>query len=377
MADCWESAWSSEGACEAAAILAKNGDSVESDHEARRKAIRWVGQLDGNGRSDRISSCGWMELMFHPSSGGVGWRHRWCRDRACPGCARRRANELRHQLRAHLSERRTTPGRGWLAFVTLTHPKRSLRTEGPGAATTRLLDEWRKLTNRRAFKTAVLGYVRAVEVTYSKRGFPGWHAHIHVVLEIHAEIERVRIEQVIRRMWCSIVGGDEKAQNWQRLSHDRLGQVVKYVTKPFELPEHLAPTFFDEMKGRRLISAGGTWKDFPKHDEDFQAAPGWIPQSAHVAELADMAGREGGIWVFQWLVTEEGPKGVCPWRQPDEDELVCQRAMDASQAWCALKKDPRPVPARVKAPRSGALDPGESIAAAEKPHAPAQPGAPP
>jgi hypothetical protein len=239
-----------------------------------------------------------------------------------------------------------------------------------------LLKEWRKLTNRRPFKSAVLGYVRAVEVTFSKRKFAGWHAHLHVVLEIHPGIERRRAQQVIRRMWCSIVGGDDKAQNWQRLDAHQIGQVVKYVTKPFELPDALAPTFFDEMARRRLITAGGTWRDFPKHDRDFRAAPGWIPQSSHVAELADSAG-DDSAWTFQWVQTEDGVSGVCPWRKPDVGEMVCQRSMSAREAWCALKADARPVTARCKAPRSGALDPGEAKAALRRTHTPAQPGAPP
>lgn len=249
-------------------------------------------------------------------------------------------------------------------FVTLTHPKRRDVDEGPGAAVTRLLAEWRKLSNRRPFKAAVLGYVRATEVTYSQRGYSGWHAHLHLVLEVQRDLRPSDVQRLITALWSEIADADRNAQNFQPLTSDRLGQVVKYITKPFELPDALAPTFFDEMKGRKLISGSGTWRDYAKHDADFEAAPGWIPQGSHVAELVDAAADETRSWVFRWLERDDGvPRPVCPWRDPEPDEAVRCVSMPVRAAWLALARDPRPVQVRSKATRSGALDPGEAPAA--------------
>lgn len=364
----WESLWASRDADAIAEQVAAGGGAAKAlatEYGLRMRALRWVGELDGEGRAARIASCGFMELMFQPATGGVGWRNRWCRDRACPGCARRRANKLRHELREHLELRRTDATCGRFMFVTLTQRKRGIRQESPGAAVTRLLLAWRKLTNRRPFKVAVQGYIRATEVTFSPRGgWPGWHAHLHLVLELGPELRRSDVERYIRHAWCELVDGDDQAQNFQTLTETRLGQVVKYITKPFELPDDLAPTFFGEMKGRRLISGAGTWRDFTKHDDDdYQAAPGWIPQASHVSELIDAAEDPRRLWTFQWLATEKGPRPVCPWREPGPDEVVCQRQLPTGDAWVRLAEDLRSVTLRCKSPARSALDPGETPAA--------------
>lgn len=384
----WATPWASPRAQQLAGVFlraAPHATPGDPSHvEERERALRWVTglvwherakpnamEIGTRDRADRIAACGWLELCFQPKTGRVGYRHRWCRDRACPVCARHRAGRAREQLRAHLVERELARARwmfavdedgaitahrgGELAFVTLTHPKLAFDVESPGAAVSRLLAEWRKLTNRRPFRRMVQGYVRAVECTFSKKGRrevspgvwkhvkeTGWHAHLHIVLELEHGFSDWEASRDIRAAWCGIAGADEHAQNWQALSKAKLGQVAKYITKPFELPDAHAPTFFDEMKGRRLVQGGGTWRDFTKHEDPPDHS--WVPQGLHVAELIDKAKR-GDAFVFRWKVDEDGVT------RPVEygarmDEATVARGMPAREALRILLEDGRPVSKR-------------------------------
>jgi hypothetical protein len=201
----------------------------------------------------------------------------------------------------------------------------------------------------------VQGYVRAVECTFSKKGRrevapgvwryikeTGWHAHLHVILELRHDYAPWDASRDIKAAWCSIAGASEDAQDWQPLTEAKVGQVAKYITKPFQLPDGHAPAFFDEMKGRRLLQGGGTWRDFTKHDDPPDHS--WVPQSMHVAELIDKAKR-GDAVVFRWKVDEEGVT------RPVEygthlHEATTARGMPAREGLRLLMEDGRPVSKR-------------------------------
>lgn len=292
--------------------------------------MRWVHGLWTNGRKrsdrprfERIRRCGWLELTYNPKARSPGYRQNRCRDRACPSCARDRSRQMSAKLRRFRHEREKEVGGRRLAFVTLTH--RKALAEGPGEATTRLLGEWRRLWRRAAIGGAwrrrdgakvwrpgvAQGYVRAVECVWSAAGrktapngatyvtrHDGWHAHLHVVLELADGVSQEEAERAVVGAWLEIADGEAWCQRWQPLTPTRIGQVAKYITKPFELPDHLAPTFFREMGSRRLIESGGTWKeatrDAPRGDlpESYH-----VPQGIHLAELvlAYVRGQDVGI----------------------------------------------------------------------------------
>lgn len=95
----------------------------------------------------------------------------------CPVCARkiaaRRADEVALLLQRHY-------GAGGVAvMVTLT--MRHARGQPLRVLLGQLLAAWRWVTAYRAYKDlAVVGYVRALEITYSDRA--GWHPHLHLLL---------------------------------------------------------------------------------------------------------------------------------------------------------------------------------------------------
>ena len=375
----WDTQTASADACAMAKVFLRGAPHADAQELARfeaeaadrDRALAWVAGLKtrtGTERAERVANCGWMELCFHPRTGAVGWRQRLCKDRCCPACAKRRAGRARDQLREHLVQREADPDHGKLAFVTFTHPKYSIDAEDPGEAVSRTLAEWRKLTNRRPFKFAVTGYVRAVECTYSRKGWhlnaktgvpyyvkeSGWHAHLHIILEIEKTCDAWEVEKSVRAMWCEIAGAEDQCQNWQGFTPAKIGQIAKYITKPFELPAQHAPMFFDRMAGRRLLQGGGTWADFTKHDTD-PPAHEWIPQGQHVADLIDRclvsakqvrAGKPALEWIFRWVEDPDGNLRALGWQEPGPDELERQERMPVHEALARLLTDARSVKKR-------------------------------
>lgn len=346
--------------------------TARTDVAARSRAMSWVARLPtrtGTDRGERIRYCGWAEVCFRPGKGQVGWRHRYCKDRACPVCARNRAAKTRKQLRAHLVAREKA-GCGELVFLTLTQPKLANDREGPGEAISRLLASWRKLRDRRPFRRSVAGYVRAVECVWSRRGWKvqkdgrqfytrqtGWHAHLHIVLELEPVDQHTQwrgVETWITGAWCEIAGGSEKGIDWQPLSRAKIGQIAKYITKPFELPAQQASIFFQDLAGRRLLQGGGTWRYYQRADDEGGKAPaGWVPQGLHVADLIDRltrckTGGEPETVIFTWVVDGDGDIRSGVYKSARECEVGCSVEMTALHAVQLLYADARPIAERGK-----------------------------
>lgn len=362
--ECWAASDDAAGMCREFLLGAPHG--IDPDLLAhgsrmvdREKALRWVDALPTRGgldRSHRIQECGWMEVCVRPpgvdSDLEVGYRQRFCRDRACPACAVIRSVTIRDQLREHLVERESGES-GDRLFVGLTHPKFPVDAESPGHAVTRALKEWAKLRKRRPFQRSVAGYVRAVECVWIARGWKhpkggrpyfvkgsGWHAHLHIMLELEPGVCPWRFEAWCRTAWKEIAGASDLGMDFHDFSDAKIPELAKYITKPFELPERYAPTFFREMAGRHLIYGGGTWKHYAQHDVN--PPTGWVPQARHVAELIDDARKKNEI-TFRWVEDEDGKVRDAVYKPAGDDEIPRHVVMPAREALARLLEDARTI----------------------------------
>lgn len=263
-----------------------------------------------------------------------------------------------------------------MVFVTLTQPKH--RGEGPRAAYDRLMRAWRRLREWRDFKALVVGGVRGVEVPYTtpetnpRVEFKGWHAHLHMAWELAPGVNWSVAKRHVLDRWLRIVGGHELGQDFQELDDTNVHQVAKYATKPFELADDLAPKFFRQMAGCRLIDGWGDWRHFRavarKHEE-----PGdkWCRgPSFHELGRAATAGETVGFTRKVFVQPspdelEQYVRGLCdlakvelamPREQPRvykppepwprftrvKHDQVPAFELDARDCWRALKRDPRP-----------------------------------
>lgn len=175
-------------------------------------------------------------------------------------------------------------------FATLTQVKRPRWEENPREAVHRLHRAWRELTNSktatgRAFHRLFSGGLRSTETTWSPKDaerehggrvrFDGYHAHLHVIIEVRRGVDRAEAAGWLQREWLRLCpGSDAIAQvvrpaNFADLdacvdarNKDDAHQLCKYVSKPLEdVAERPAilRELFSAIHGVRLLAAFGEW----------------------------------------------------------------------------------------------------------------------
>jgi len=193
----------SEAWLAAAGLDARPDDQLAADQERRRRVLDLLGERrtrTGSSRRTRVALCGAAVPCEVPISDPplATWTRLYCRDRWCPVCARRRADELKPRLREWLRQR----GEAGAALALLTLTRRRRGRETAAHAISEVLASWKTLTKRAPWR-AVVGGLRALEVVARKAGdrvrhrgvsvkiaSTGVHAHVHALIEIDLE-ERI------------------------------------------------------------------------------------------------------------------------------------------------------------------------------------------
>lgn len=337
--------------------------------DRRARAMGWIEGLTtatGCDRAERVRRCGEVELCYNPRRDVFAWRHRWCRDRACPACQHQRTLRGQAGLRQRFEERMGLPFEH--LGVTLTTKKLDARIEGPKDAAKRHLAKVRRFTRSQIFQDTVTGYARTLEVVWKARGWStrangsryfvecdGWHAHTHWCLEVRESLPLAKLEE-LRAWWTSNADGlgfesSEEGQKWQHQDERNVGQLAKYITKPFELPPDRALVFFRDMAHTKLVASGGTWAGSytPRDDERF--APHWAPQGVRLHELLEAYLSRGSI-TLRWR-HEQDDLGRPYVRRPSQVEVMAgaeyaERTVEANRIIDALWKDPRTLADRVE-----------------------------
>lgn len=167
-------------------------------------------------------------------------------------------------------------------FLTLTVP--NCASEELNKLIDDMVKGWHRFVNRKAFKTAVKGFFRALEVTRNKKNGT-YHPHFHVVLAVNPSYFDSR--DYIRRdewlhMWCQSMKNDSITQVDVRVMRnkktgDTFGEVLtsavaeaaKYAVKSADyvfkgndnLMDSIVLTLSSALSHRRLIALGGVFKE--------------------------------------------------------------------------------------------------------------------
>lgn len=233
----------------------------------------------GKLRAVRISNC--RRPRVGMVDGVVGEVQLPCLDRMCPNCQADRSAKLGASLRAFVESEQ----RGELVFVTLTQPKRREADESPREAVDRLAQAWRDTTNTknasgRLLRELASGGQRSIEVTWSPKGprsdggwtaYSGWHAHVHAVFELRDGVSLERFRLALVEAWLEASGGKRSAQDVRPCDDRRIGQLCKYVVKPFDCEKAgraRAAQLMRELPGARLFEAWGDWRGWQKRFVD-------------------------------------------------------------------------------------------------------------
>lgn len=202
-----------------------------------------------------------------------------CRQRPCPCCARARARKNAAALQRAMQHRRAVASSMFL-FATLTQAKRPRHDEGAKEAVHRIASTWRQITNSkhavgRRFRELFVGGLRTTETTWAARGdeqhngggvvaFSGYHAHLHVILEVREGVDRSEAAAWLISTWLRYSAGASAAGQCVRpASADDAHQLCKYVTKPLEAvgdKPAILRELFGALHGVRLLQAFGEWQ---------------------------------------------------------------------------------------------------------------------
>lgn len=204
----------------------------------------------------------------------------FCRDRLCPMCSWRRSYKIFGQVSKIMN---LIQNDYEFLFLTLTVPN------VPGELLSSKLDSlqvgWRNFTRHKSFKNSVLGYFKALEITYNKKA-DTFHPHYHVVLAV-SKSYFVSRSYIARDVWLSMW---QKAMNDYSITQvdvrkardkksERVGadvsaflssavaEIAKYAVKSsdylFEdigLSRYVVSVLFPALSDRRLVSFGGCFK---------------------------------------------------------------------------------------------------------------------
>jgi len=201
---------------------------------------------------DGLVTCGGRMFLYRCGHCGKTYRvTSTCKRRTCVFCSKMRKNRL---LGAYLE---VVKGFKWPVFLTLT--LKSVFDEGLRDGIDRLIKAFTKLRHRKFWKVG--GGVYSIEMTKTEKG---WHIHLHSICDC------VWMRQKdISKAWLDVTG-DSYVVDIRRVrgvNGDRRKaclELVKYVSKLWELAPEDKSTIETALKGRKLIhSFGGVKVNLP------------------------------------------------------------------------------------------------------------------
>lgn len=263
--------------------------------------------------SERVRDCA-PELQRigngHPSGEGLRIKTLFagtCKARLCPLCATLRARRQYARvvprfdavLRQHSGVR--------AAFATFTVPNVPLHKGKTAGA--EIIAGFRRMTQRKDFKKAVVGWLRALEVSFNHETSE-LHPHLHVVLLLNKHYFSKRHDIYLSQedwleLWRKVMRNRSiKVFDVRRLRPRKkglpissaLGEVTKYPMKPAKIfvraehgytvdPDLLEPLHM-ALRAKRLYGFGGMLRKAAQaFDDDIVADADWRMSDEELAEL--------------------------------------------------------------------------------------------
>lgn len=234
------------------------------------KIIRNLEAIGEQKKAEKIRECGTFLRVFTPFEGKKELIEtaNFCRQRMCMVCAWRRSKRF-IATTAPVLEYIHNEAAGKEKYVFLTLTLKNVEDEGLKLAIDNLLVGWSTLTRQKAYKEAVLGAVRSLEVSYNEIDNT-YHPHIHALLLMR---ENYYTDTYLNHdTWCKM---------WQRASQapympsvdvravkditkdigvrGAVVETLKYSMKPKDLSisPDVTATIMYNLAGRRLISFTG------------------------------------------------------------------------------------------------------------------------
>lgn len=230
-------------------------------------------------KANRVYDCGSYLVFQRFTDNSLKLKQAFfCRQRLCTMCNWRRSLKIFSQVSKIMDCMKNETEYEYL-FLTLT----IRNVEGPELrnAISDLIKGFLRLQRLKRVKNSVLGSFRALEVTYNEKENT-YHPHLHIVLAVkksYLKGANYISQKEWSELWQTCMNLDytpivhiEKTKGDKKQA---VAEVAKYATKEedlFEMNENNEKQAIDEviftldeaLKGRRLISFSGVFKDYQK-----------------------------------------------------------------------------------------------------------------
>ena len=198
-------------------------------------------EIISDSRMDALKDCaGWLQFAEQIDGSRKLAKANFCRVRLCPMCAWRRSLKLFSQVSAITDAILTDKPKVRFIFVTLTI--RNVSGDDLRKAIGQMNNGFKKIVDDRKYCAAsaalrenLLGYMKAIEVTYNPRR-NDFHPHIHCILEVRPSYfdgsgGGYLTHADWRQMWQSVMGLDYEPQVNVRAIRNTTAKAVAEVAK--------------------------------------------------------------------------------------------------------------------------------------------------
>lgn len=187
----------------------------------------------------------------------------FCKQRLCPVCNYRRSTLMWHKIHDITS----VFEKNEFVFITLTI--RNCIDKDLKSNINHLLQSFRRITNRKTWQRAFIGYVRGLEITYNAKENT-YHPHIHILAVTSTEYYKKEYIDIhtLRKWWTESAGLDYFVQVNIEAVKDKskaVAEVAKYAVKMSSVLDsgissktlRATQIIASCIEGRRLIATGG------------------------------------------------------------------------------------------------------------------------
>ncbi|MFX0550180.1 protein rep [Hathewaya histolytica] len=193
-----------------------------------------------------------------------------CKNRFCPVCSWRKARKDALGLSLMMQYIKQKEDKQFI-FLTLTTP--NVTVEHLEDEIKNYNESFRRLSNRKHFKSIAKGYVRKLEITYNKKR-DDYNPHFHVLIAVNKSYftdKRYYISQKEwLNLWRDVTGIDEitqvHVQKIKQNNNKELYEMAKYSGKDSDylVNQKVFDTFYKSLKGKQILVYSGLFKEARK-----------------------------------------------------------------------------------------------------------------
>ncbi|HDK3863256.1 TPA: protein rep [Staphylococcus aureus] len=193
-----------------------------------------------------------------------------CKNRFCPMCAWRKARKDALGLSLMMQYVKQEEQKEFI-FLTLTTP--NVTSEHLEDEIKHYNESFRRLSNRKHFKSIAKGYVRKLEITYNQKR-DDYNPHFHVLIAVNKSYFKDTKAYISQKEWLNLwrdVTGNSKitqvhVQKVKQNNNKELYEMAKYSGKDSDylVNQKVFDAFYTALKGKQVLVYSGLFKDARK-----------------------------------------------------------------------------------------------------------------